>query len=192
MPNIKELLKDNLINKDELIIKRYSYLNLDKSQAKFVSKIFKNKKLDYSQLTIEEISLSLSVDYETAETIVLTLVTNGYIKLINLEEEIKFNFEPLIYKLIKTYSSPKSKDNIDEKINWIKRKVSFELTNNNIQELIKISNENWDSVLLITNKISESKEQNWPLFISLYNTYINKNIEKSNQIKSILDTNWLE
>ena len=45
MKLLEELLKDNIINRSTLVIKRHEYLGLDATQAAFVAKIFVDNNL---------------------------------------------------------------------------------------------------------------------------------------------------
>ena len=68
----------------------------------------------------------------------------------------------------------------------------MEFNDDNIVELTKMISEEWESIVIIIDNMSNFKKQNWPLLVSLYNSYLNKNIEKNSKLKTLLDTNWLE
>ena len=192
MSNINDLLIDNIIDKEKLILKRGHLLNLDENQCRFLSKVFSNKESKFNNLTIVELAKIFSVNEKTAETILKDLVTNHLVDIGFLNDEMIFNFNNLIRKLLKTYDAPTNNDSNLIKEKWIINNLKFELSKENNIELKKIiSKESWDKISLVITKMKETNDHSWPLFISLLNTVTLKSVKKDKDIKKLLDENWL-
>lgn len=193
MKTIKDLLNDNIINKSELILKRHEYLGLDAAQAAFLSKIFVDNREDYTKLDINEIASLMSVDTNTAETIVRPLVTKGILGIVSNNGDTFFNLEQLVTKLLETYAMPMESSKKELKINWITKQIGFDLSNDNIIELERvIDTYDWTTILNVIEKFDEQSNKNFPLLISLITVAANSKEKKENQLKSVMDVNWLE
>ncbi len=193
MNNFIDLLKDNIINKSDLVIKRHEYLGLDATQAAFLAKIFVNNEQSYNNLRIEDIAELMDVNIDTANVIIEKLITDGYLLLSNCEDGNGhlFNFDTIIEKLMMSYSSPLASDSIERKLDWINEKVSFELTNENKDELIKILNNiDWNVAATAIAKFIDQDKQTFPLLVSFFQT-ISISDTGNERVKSILKHNWL-
>ncbi len=189
----KDLLSDNIINKSELILKRHEYLGLDAAQATFLSKIFVNNREDYSKVQIKEIASLMSVDIDTAQSIMGSLVTNGMLGIKSENGETFFDLEKLIIKLAETYSMPSEACKKETKVKWITSRLGFDLTKDNISELEDaIDNYGWETILNVIEKFDDQSNKNFPLLISLISVAANSKAKKESQIKSVMDVNWLE
>ncbi|BDU67477.1 MAG: hypothetical protein TYPL_1300 [Candidatus Tyloplasma litorale] len=191
---LESLLKDNLINKSELILKKYKNLNIVYAEAKFLSKMFVDKNQNFSNLTIEKICELLDVSNKTAEKIVHCLLKKNFIKYRQINNTSYFDFEFLIEKLLNSYLPPEENSKISQKITWIDSELDIELTKENKMELQKIisNNDNWKQIVKIINKISEIKDKDWSMVSAAISSF-NSNFEfNSDKYKEILDSNWLE
>lgn len=193
MANIKELLRDDLLNKEQLILKRYKFLGLDEIQARFLSKIYADKNIDPTSLTMDDISKVFGVDKTTAETIMQELVSTICVSVKSDDNGMSFDFEILINRLVKTYFSPHESEDVETKLFWSINKIGFELTQENINDLKKmINSEDWNKLSTVIERTSENDDGNWPLFISLWNSLTVKDSQKNDHLKNVLDRNWLE
>ncbi len=194
MTLLNELLRDNLINRSELVNKKHEYLGLDATQAAFVAKIFVNNNECYSKIDINEASELMGVDIETANAILQPLITKGLLLISENENKVpEFNFDFLVSKILDCYDTPIQSSNIDSKINWIKTKVNFEVNEQMEEEFKKvISGMDWDILVELIKKSTTHSEQTFPLLMSLINSSpINKEA-KDNKVKEILEVNWLK
>lgn len=193
MNQLKDLLKDNIINKSELVIKRHEYLGLDVAQATFLAKIFVNNNESYEKININEIAKLMDVNVDTAKEIVSLLITKGLVKFTIENEDLILNFDTFIIKLLSSYSKPENDSAIDQKLKWIDTKVDFIINDNLRVQLLKIiENNNWDAISKVVDKFAEQNEQNFPLLVSLIQSALDTREEKENEIKSVLNTNWLK
>ncbi len=193
MNNLNDLLSDNIINKSELVIKRHEYLGLDATQAAFLAKIFINNKECYREVDIETVSNLMNVDVATAQTILEPLLTKGLLGFNNKEGKSYFDFQKLIEKLLASYSAPSFSDSKEQKVKWIGKKLDFILTDDNVIHLNEIVEKTeWDILVKVIEKMANQKNQTFPLFVSLVETISNNIDAKREQIKSVLDVNWLE
>lgn len=191
MASINDLLKDNVINKAQLFKKRKSYLGIDENLSNFILKVFQ-KHNSCSNLNIEQLSETFSTNIETTKMIMKNIISSGYVQVENNENnEMIFNFETIVEKLLNSYVDNLEKESTEFKLNWVSNELDFELTKNHINEIKKlIENNHWSTVYKIVNIMCEYDEQNWVLFQTLYNSLdSSKKIDK--EVKEILDTNWL-
>ena len=193
MTQIEQLVYDGVINKEQLVLKRHQYLNLDLQQAQFVSKLFRNSSLNFSNLTLQEISKEFGTDEKTAQVILQTLLSESCIQLVNIEGVVFFNLNFLIDKLVDSYFVPEDKASHKMKINWVKNSLSFKLTDDNLTELNQlVDSGNWSKVSIVVTKLVNDKKSNWPLFMAIFSAISNKQAKNSAKLKSVLDQNWLE
>ncbi len=193
MNNLLDLLNDNIIDKSKLVEQRHEYLGLDATQAAFLAKIFINNEDSYERVSIRKLSELMNVDIETAQSIIEPLITNGLLGFVNEEGKSYFDFEKLIKKLLSSYMAPTESDLKEHKVKWIGKKLDFLLSDNNIIELRKIvDTTDWNIILKVMEKMSEQKDHTFPLLVSFIQSAVNNNEQKKEQIKSVMDVNWLE
>ncbi len=193
MDNFIDLLKDNIVIKSDLVIKRHKYLGLDATQASFLAKIFVSNEASYSNLNAQQVAELMDVDIDTAKLIIERLIVDGFIAISNngATNEPTFNFDLIIEKLMMSYSSPLEEDSIEKKIEWVNNKISFELTDENKIEIEKlINNTEWNSFATAVVKFIDQNEQTFPLLVSLIKT-VSTNKNSNSSIKAILEHNWL-
>lgn len=193
MNDFKELLDDNIINREELFNKRYEYLGLDSAQAGFVSKIFLSKRENYSNLDVKEVSSIMSVDETTAQKILTPLITQGLILLEKENDKTVLNFEHMFEKLLSTYIIPSENSPVNLKVNWIVDKSELDLNESNIKELKDIvENHNWNTLIKVVENFVGQKDKTFPLLLSLIKVTTNSKDKLNNDIKSVMDVNWLK
>ncbi len=193
MDNYIDLLKDNIINKSELVNKRHKYLGLDAAQAAFIAKIFVSNKESYDKLSLEEVSKLMEVDIETARIITKELVISGYLLVSIINGKEIFDFNSIINKLIMSYSSPTEESPIEDKIDWVSKKVSFELTNDNIDQLKDVIEKlDWNVFATVIAKFIDQNDQSFPLLDAMLNSISNNGNTINKKIRSTLQINWLE
>ena len=193
MSDIKKIIKDEIINKEKLVLKRYMFLNIDENQAMFISKVFRNENLRTDELSIEELSKIFGTTNETSEKIIKSLIVDGWIKVFYIEKNMKFDFSSIIKTLVESYVFPNKDTSIDKKIIWIKNTLNININKSNenkLKELIR--NGEWNKIIIVSKKISNLNDQSWPLFESLYNSITLKESNEKNEIKELMDINWLE
>ncbi len=194
MKLLEELLKDNIIDRSTLVIKRHEYLGLDATQAAFVAKIFINNNECYKDIDINEVSELMGVDTETSKAILESLITKGLLLVSENENNTPiFNFDFLITKLLNCYETPIASSTIEKKLTWIETQVEFEVNEQMKEEFKKvISGMEWEILVELIKKSTQHSEQTFPLLMSLINSSpINKE-SKDNKVKEILEVNWLK
>ncbi len=194
MITIKKLIEDNVINKSQLVLTRYEYIGIDSAQAKMLSRLFKEEdaELDYSNITIDQISNKIKIDLEATKIIIQLLIEKKIIN-VNNDSKLTFDFNPLIQKLIKTYQTPLDSDSIETKIIWVKNMLNFKLSNDNLDEIKKmIDSGKWNQISIVVNEICDDTKTNWPLFVTMVSSLSNKKSEIDLKLKSILNQNWLD
>ncbi len=194
MELLNELLNDNIINRSELVTKRHEYLGLDATQAAFLAKIFINNKECYKDIEINEASELMGVDIDTSKAILESLITKGLLMVgTNENNEPTFDFDFLINKLLHCYKTPISNSNIDKKMEWIESKVDFEINEQMKDEFTKvICGMEWDILVEIIKKSTEQSEQTFPVLMSMINSAPVNKEAKDQQVKQILEVNWLK
>ncbi len=185
-----KLLKDNLINKSELINKRHKYLGLDAVQAAFLAKIFINNNEENNKLNLESVSQKMSLDDESTKKVLAPLITCGLLSVESIDGNEFFNFENLIKRLLETYLPPKNSSTLSEKLEWIKDETHIDIENIEIKNIV--NNIDWSTIVEVVKALSEKNEVSVPLFVSMINSIVKDNTKQNETIKSILDINWLE
>lgn len=187
------LIKDNVLDKEQLVLKRSEFLNIGKVQILFLSKLFTKKDLNFSRLTLKEVADNMSISNQAAESLTKELVVKGLVKIKSKDGEFKFNFNTLINKLIESYIAPNNSSNQDEKLNWAIKTISFKLTTSNIEDLKLIIKENgWENLKIAITKLISMEGQTWHQLISMYESLGVKESTDINELKLILNKNWLE
>lgn len=193
MNEFNQLIKDDVLDKEQLILKRHRFLDIDPIKAQYIAKLFKDKELDTSSLTLKEIANSTSIPVESAEALTKELVAKGLVSIKNEGNEYRFNYDTLVNKIIKSYIAPEHERPTSEKLNWVVKTLTVELTDANINDLELIINEDgWENLKIAINKIVTLEDQTWHQLISMYEALGAKEKTESNEIKNILDKNWLE
>ncbi len=190
MTTLNILLKDNIINKSELINKRHEYLGLDSAKAAILTKIFVAKNENLKVLTLERISELTELEIEAVKLLVKSLIVEGLVTMENIDGASSFNFEVIIDKLLATYLPPKDNSPIETKIAWIERETTLDGKNETLLSLIKSTD--WKKVISVVEVFKNQKEKTIPLFISLIESTIESSKKQDENIKSILEINWLE
>lgn len=187
------MIQDDIVDKEQLVLKRFRFLNIDKIQAQYIAKLFSNKELKYYDLSLEDICNELSIPKQAGETLVKGLVKDGIILIQSKDGNITFNFEPLINKLIESYITPNDSETTDVKLDWAVKTLKFELTPKNIEELKLFIDENgWTNLSIVINKISTIENPSYSQLISMYETIGARETTDSQQLKELMDLNWLE
>lgn len=193
MTEFIRMIQDDILDKEQLVLKRHHFLEIDKIQAQYIAKLFSNKELKYSCLNLDDIANELAIPKPAVETLVKGLVNNGNISVENIDGKLTFNFDKLINRLIESYITPKNSESTEFKLNWAIKTLKFELTEKNIEELNMIIEESgWNNLAVVINKISTIKEPSYSQLISMYETLGAKENTDSQQLKDIMDLNWLE
>lgn len=193
MLDFEKIIDDKIINEEKLLLERYQYLNIDVKQVEFILKIFKNKKVDYTNLNINELSSIFSTKNDTTKKIIKNLVINGTIKLTKKDNELKFNFKNLLVKLFNSYFPPSSNSTNEEKIFWLEKVLNINFNVDNINFLNKYISGKWNKILIVTNKLIKSNNENisWPLFETSLKSILKNKINDESDLKEIMKLNWL-
>ncbi len=194
MNEFNRLIKDNVIDKGKLIIKRSSFLDVDKVQAQFISKLFSNENIDFSNLTIKDIAKTISISDESAEIMTKDLISKGLIGIVKSNSlEYRFNYDLFIDKLIESYIAPNSNSSVEKKVDWTTKTLDINFSNSNINDLRKIIEANgWENLKLVIQKLLVIDNPTWHQLISMYESLGVKDNSKETELKKILDKNWLE
>lgn len=192
MLTIRKLINEGLINKSKLILKRGEYLNIEKNQILFLSKIFENDNFDFFNLKLDDISKNLVLEKKEIFKYLKKLITEGLIEFKQDGDKFYFNFNFLINKLIETYLPPNDSASFEMKYFWMKNNVDLKFANKHEKELKEIiNNNNWNHLLIVFEEIIDMENVNWPLFISLIDSKTIKNSTKKDDYNKILKINWL-
>lgn len=194
MPLVNDLLKGNVIDREKLLLERFSFLNIDEKQVIFIAKILRNNNIDFSNVSIEDISKTINMSDETSKNIIESLISDSYIAVISTPNGLRFNFNKLTKILLETYLPPKENSTLTKKVKWILEKVNFDKEQLNeafLSEFVEKSE--WKKLLFIIEKISTStiEKVTMPLIITSYES-IAKTKESNESLKEILSSNWLE
>lgn len=193
MDEFNRLIKDNVIDKEKLIIKRSSFLDVDKVQAQFISKLFSNENIDFSNLTIKDIAKVISISYESAEIMTKDLISKGLVGIKNDNSEYRFDYNLFINKLIESYVAPNSNSSIEKRVDWTIKTLKINFSDSNINDLKKIIKANgWENLKLVIQKLTMIDNPTWHQLISMYESLGIKDNSKETELKNILDKNWLE
>lgn len=193
MNEFYKLIKDDVLDKEKLVKKRYHFLNIDKIKADYISKIYSFKNVDLSCLSLKKIGELLSMPIEPVESLTKELIEKNLISIKNIENEFVFDFNLLINKLIGSYIAPNENKAIEEKMNWVINSLEFELTDTNKKDLrLIIEEKGWNDLMLVINKLITLDNQSWHQLISMYEAIGIKEKKKSDEVKDILTKNWLE
>ena len=166
-----KLLDDGIINKEELILKRRKYIGFKKQEAVFVSKLFKDSEIKDHNFTIKTLSEILKISEDTAQIIVRALVASNCLKVVNNNDEITFNFDYMITRLLETYWAPSKNASLEKQMIWIKEILGFDLNEDNKNMIANwIKDGNWDKVVLVVKKTSLVKDPSWPLLTAAYDS----------------------
>ncbi len=187
------LIKDNVLDKEQLVLKRSTFVNIDKVQVPFLAKLFTKKELNFNKLTLKEIADNIAIPTDAAEALTKELVGKGLVGIKSKDGEFKFNFNTLINKLIESYVAPEHSSTPEEKLNWAVKTINFELTEANLDDLKLIIKENgWENLKIAITKLISIEGQTWHQLISMYESLGVKETTDTNELKLILDKNWLE
>lgn len=194
MYDLKKIFDDNIINKENLLEKRYKFIGMSKQQAQLIKKLFTLK--DQKNISFSQISEILELKKETTEILVKDLILNNFVLLNRLENgEYSINIEVLSQKLFNTYFFPMKNSNMDEKIHWLKNILEIDFNDENIDEIKKwIKSNQWNKILLVINGFLNLKDKKitWPLIVSSYESISSKDIKEDKNLKELIDVNWLE
>lgn len=187
------LIKDNVLDKEQLVLKRSSFLNIDPVQSQYIAKLFANKELNFNKLSLKEISDTASIPVNAAEALTKDLIKTGLVGIKKEEENFFFDYNVLISKIIESYIAPTNDSTEEEKYNWTVKTINFELTDSNKSDLRLIIKENgWDNLKIAITKIMAIDGQTWHQLMSMYEALGVKETTDSQELKAILDQNWLE
>ncbi len=190
MSTLNILLKDNIINKSELINKRHKYLGIDSAKAAFLTKIFITNNEDFTKLSLERISELTELESETANHLIKSLIVDGLVTMENSDGNTEFNFEVVIIKLLSTYLPPTNNSPIETKMAWIEKETTLDSKNDQLVSLIKTTE--WEKVISVVEVFVNQNEKTIPLFVSMLESTVTSTKKQDENIKSILEINWLE
>lgn len=191
MFKVNDLIKDNIIDKEKLVLVRSNFLGLEDVQVKFIAKIFAKKRDSYS-FNIKEISKIFKTNEDTSMKILQNLVVQGYVSFSIKNDKQIFDFLCLIKKLLETYLPPEKNSSFEQKEFWIQKNIEFILTDKNIEVLKDILEQNeWSDVVKIIMSFKEVKINNWSIFKNIFILEKEKIIKRNIKIKKTLDKNWL-
>lgn len=187
------LIKDDVLDKEQLVLKRYQFLGIDRIQAQFISKLFLNKELEFNCLSIKDIADTINIPADATEAMTKELVSKGIVGLKTIEGEFKFDYNTLINKLIESYIAPLNNSETESILNWIKLTLDFELTESNISDLRLIINEKgYDNLKVAINKLITMSDQTWHQLMSMYEAIGIKEKTDTQDLRHVLKQNWLE
>lgn len=196
MNNIKQLLKDDILNLENLLLKKGILLNLKSDEIVFILNvipILKNNKT-----TEKKIYKKLIIKKTELENYLTNLLKNKYIKTSfkKLEDNVIFDFSPLWERLFKYYDIPDENASFEEKCRWFLDVLSFENDSIIIETFKKWTEErDFKHIVELVNKIqlSELKNISWNSFISIHDKLFEKKTKNNkNILKEIINLNWLE
>ena len=188
-----DLLNDGIINKEKLVLKRHDFIGLQKNEAIFVAKLFKNSSIENHHFTIKELASKLDISKETVQVLVKSLIASNCLKVINSSNGIIFDFDFIIEKLLESYFAPSEESALDKKIIWMEALLKFKINNDNVETIKKwIINGNWNKLVLVSKKTAMLDSPSWPLLVSAYDSLNDYKEKDTDGLKDIMNINWLE
>ena len=188
----KDLLKNNLIDREIIILQNQKVINLSDKELIFIIKVLKFCNEDI--FNFSDISKKSGTTKKETDVIIASLIKKNIISVRKgKDKELFFTMKPLWKKILLLFESPDASSPVEIKMKWIIETMEFEknsLITNTLLEYINVSE--WSKILNIVSLIQKNNLNNvsWSLFAKMLDD--TKDEENSLKIKKILRENWLE
>lgn len=196
MLNTKKLLKDNIINREKLLLSKSTFIDLDSEEVLFLLKIIPF--LEDDSITFEKIINNTPISKSIIDNVLSNLLSKRYVKSFFKKEEkqVIFNFTLLWEKLLDFYNIPNENSSFDDKVDWFINILNFKKEQMIVDKLQDwINQKDWKHLVSLINKIkaSELDKISWNSFVNIHDQIFEKNSNFTEEsLKEIISFNWLE
>ncbi len=190
--NFLNMIKNNFIDRENIIIYYFKLFQLSENELLFIIKIFRS--INDDKFSFNDAIKSCNLTKVQTDKIIASLIEKNIVTTKKSKKDgLYFSFASLWKQISFFIEKPDIYSNVEDKINWIIEILEFErnnLTLTTIEDFVK--NYDWNIIMEMVLLLRNNNMQNisWDTFVKI----IEENNQKTNitEIKKILKENWLE